>query len=118
MSNVISKLKAKKGSKKGFTLIEMLIVVAIIAVLVAIAVPVFKNNLDDAKKAADDANIQTAYTQVVLFTYDSSLVKQKPEFSNGTITFGDGSTYELKYYGTIDNSDKTDIQWKGSGRKS
>ena len=31
----------KLQSKKGFTLMEMLIVVAIIAVLVAIAIPVF-----------------------------------------------------------------------------
>ena len=31
----------KLNNKKGFTLMEMLIVVAIIAVLVAIAIPVF-----------------------------------------------------------------------------
>ncbi|MDD6372323.1 MAG: prepilin-type N-terminal cleavage/methylation domain-containing protein, partial [Eubacteriales bacterium] len=35
-------------NKKGFTLMEMLIVVAIIAVLVAIAIPVLSNNLHKA----------------------------------------------------------------------
>ena len=37
-----------KKNKKGFTLMEMLIVVAIIAVLVAIAIPVLSNNLHKA----------------------------------------------------------------------
>lgn len=41
-----------KKNKKGFTLMEMLIVVAIIAVLVAIAIPVLSNNLHKAKVAA------------------------------------------------------------------
>ncbi|MEG2003287.1 MAG: prepilin-type N-terminal cleavage/methylation domain-containing protein [Clostridia bacterium] len=50
----------KSRNKKGFTLMEMLIVVAIIAVLVAIAIPVFSSSLDKAKKATDQANIRSA----------------------------------------------------------
>ena len=45
----------KLQSKKGFTLMEMLIVVAIIAVLVAIAIPVFNGALTKSKEAADVA---------------------------------------------------------------
>ena len=37
-----------KKNKKGFTLMEMLIVVAIIAVLVAIAIPTISTNLHKA----------------------------------------------------------------------
>jgi len=59
----MNSLKAKKSSKKGFTLMEMLIVVAIIAILVAIAIPTFNSSLSKAKKAADDANIRAAYAQ-------------------------------------------------------
>lgn len=55
----------KTSSKKGFTLAELLIVVAIIAVLVAIAIPVFGSSLENARVAADKANIRATYAQVV-----------------------------------------------------
>ena len=50
----------KLMNKKGFTLMEMIIVVAIIVILVAIAIPTFSSSLDDAKKATDDANLRGA----------------------------------------------------------
>lgn len=51
----------KFTNKKGFTLMEMLIVVAIIAVLVAIAIPTFSGSLDKANAATDLANIRSGY---------------------------------------------------------
>ena len=50
----------KLNNKKGFTLMEMLIVVAIIVILVAISIPVFSGQLNNAKKATDLANIRAA----------------------------------------------------------
>ena len=55
----------KLQNKKGFTLMEMLIVVAIIAVLVAIAIPVFTNQLEKSREATDAANIRSAYAEVM-----------------------------------------------------
>lgn len=52
-----------KNNKKGFTLMEMLIVVAIIAVLVAIAIPVLSGALEKSREAADAANIRSAYAE-------------------------------------------------------
>lgn len=57
MMNKMMKLR----NKKGFTLMEMLIVVAIIAVLVAIAIPTFSGALTKSKEATDVANIRAAY---------------------------------------------------------
>lgn len=53
-------LKNKMKNKKGFTLMEMLIVVAIMVVLVAVAVPTFTSQINRANEAADDANLKAA----------------------------------------------------------
>lgn len=53
----------KTNRKKGFTLMELLIVIAIIVVLVAIAIPVFSKQLEKAKEATDAANIRAAYAE-------------------------------------------------------
>lgn len=52
-------------NKKGFTLMEMLIVVAIIVILVAISMPIFSNQVDNARKATDSANERAAKAMAV-----------------------------------------------------
>ena len=54
----------KKMNKKGFTLIEMLVVIAIIAILVAIVIPTVGSATEKAKEAADAANIRAAVAEV------------------------------------------------------
>lgn len=46
-------------NKKGFTLIEMLVVIAIIAVLVSIVIPVVGQSTTRAKAATDAANMRS-----------------------------------------------------------
>ncbi|MVX62572.1 prepilin-type N-terminal cleavage/methylation domain-containing protein [Clostridium chromiireducens] len=61
-----NELATKK--KKGFTLIELIIVIAIIAILAAIAIPKFGQVKKDANFRADQANakiIATAVAQAV-----------------------------------------------------
>ena len=55
----------KLSKKKGFTLMEMMIVVAIIAILMAIIVPTFKDTLDRANAVADEANLRACYAEVM-----------------------------------------------------
>ena len=52
------------NKKRGFTLMELLIVVAIIAVLVAIAIPVILAQLEKSREAVDLANVRSAYAEV------------------------------------------------------
>lgn len=63
LGDVLMNCNAKMSrSKKGFTLVELLIVVAIIAVLVAIAIPVYSTQLEESREAVDEANLQTVKT--------------------------------------------------------
>lgn len=55
-----------KKSKKGFTLMEMLIVVAIIAILVVIAIPTFTNALNESRANTDLANCRAWYAEMVI----------------------------------------------------
>lgn len=55
----------KMRNKKGFTLMELLIVVAIIAILVAISIPVFNGQLEKAREQTDIANMRSAKSLAV-----------------------------------------------------
>lgn len=52
-----------KMNKKGFTLIEMLVVIAIIAVLVSIIVPTVSSATKKANYATDAANLRSALAE-------------------------------------------------------
>lgn len=75
----------KLQNKKGFTLMEMLIVVAIIAVLVAIAIPVFNGALTKSKEAADVANVRATYAewQTAMLTENTKAPANATDFLKG-----------------------------------
>ncbi len=54
----------KNNKKRGFTLIELIIVIAIIAILAAIAVPAFGQIREKANVSADIANARSIYSIV------------------------------------------------------
>lgn len=65
-----------KFNKKGFTLIEMLVVIAIIAVLVSIIVPVVGGSTTKAKAATDAANLRAvAASAAIDYLEDGDLDK-------------------------------------------
>lgn len=55
----------KINKKRGFTLIELIIVIAIIAILAAIAVPAFGQIREKANESTDLGNARTIYSVVV-----------------------------------------------------
>jgi len=64
-----------KMNKKGFTLIEMLVVIAIIAVLVSIIIPVVGNSTAKAKAATDAANLRSAKATLTIAVLNGTLEK-------------------------------------------
>ena len=79
----------KLTNKKGFTLMEMIIVVAIIAVLAVITIPTLTKNTDSAKKAADAANLRSAKAVYQVLSMDDETKPKNGEYFNtATSTFG------------------------------
>ncbi len=57
----------KAASRKGFTLIEILIVVIILGILAAIVIPQFTNASEDARKSSVASQLQTLRSAVELY---------------------------------------------------
>ena len=67
MNNIVKK------TKKAFTLVELVIVIAVIAVLSAVLIPVFSNVIKDSKVAKLKQNLQTATTELILFSSEAGI---------------------------------------------
>lgn len=83
----------KMTNKKGFTLMEMLIVVAIIAILVAIAIPTVTSALENSRESTDAANIRAAYAEIMTM----SMTGETTSVNNGAYTIeASNGTYTAK----------------------
>lgn len=63
----------KLMNKKGFTLIEMLVVIAIIAVLVAIIVPTVTSATKKANAATDAANLRSVMAEANIYVLSNDV---------------------------------------------
>lgn len=68
----------KKQTKKGFTLVELVIVIAVIAILSAILIPTFGNVISQAKENAAQEDARTAYQQILIdYSSDDVVTDEK-----------------------------------------
>src|SRR5712692_2609840 len=65
-----------KNFRRGFTLIELMIVMAIIAVLMSVALPIYNRSIIRAKESVLKNNLFTMRTVIDEYTYDKQKAPQ------------------------------------------
>ena len=82
----------KKSTKKGFTLVELVIVIAVIAILAAVLIPTFSNVVEKANQSADlqalTAELESKYVDYVA---DNHEVPAGVKVVNDKVVFVDSS---------------------------
>lgn len=93
MTNAITTKKAElQNSKKGFTLVELVVVIAILAILAAIAIPVVNSIINTATKNGADSNGQSI--ELAIKEAQSYIASGSTEIYNGTKTVDVDAKYE------------------------
>lgn len=73
------------GRRRGYTLIELIIVMAIISILVSIAVPIYQKSLLRTKESLLKNNLFTLRTVIDEYTFDK---KRAPQTLDDLVTEG------------------------------
>ena len=96
----------RRSKKKGFTIVELVIVIAVIGILSAILIPTFVNVTTQAREKAALANCRNEYSQLVLSAteaggkVDADIVYEHDGFkfklSDGVLTKGEYNVSLMK----------------------
>lgn len=97
------KLNGKQAIKqlnnsRGFTLLEMIVAIAVLGALAALAIPQFKDVIENSRKRTDQANIQIIESAIELYKAEIG------DIPAGVTTFNQLVT-ELNRVGYLKNSE-------------
>ena len=91
----------KRNNKKGFTIVELVIVIAVIAILAAVMIPTFGTIIADANKSNVLQTARNKYSEVTTADLldDGIYNESDPDTLPGGVTYEceDGKVIEFEY---------------------
>ena len=90
-----------KNKKKGFTIVELVIVIAVIGILSAVLIPVFSNVVKSAQDARQQYELSQAYTDYVQHVDVEELLSQDEVY----LVKGEGESLEVWVRASVDEKD-------------
>lgn len=93
-------------NKKGFTLIELIVVIAILAILAGILIPSITGYISQATEAKNSANARSYYTEAALAIATDKTYTAPTDCSiTGTDLSTFSCTFDSKVYSVANNFD-------------
>ena len=95
----------RRSNKKGFTIVELVIVIAVIAILAAVMIPTFTSLTNNAKDSARDQEAKNAFTNYLVYK------NAEPDKNDVIFVEYEGKTYKysIKEDGNIDLKKEVEI---------
>lgn len=114
MFRLVNKLK----NRKGFTLIELIVVLAVLAVIMAIAIPRFMGVQERAEEDADEATLEMVAKAAELYYVQENLSGTTSVAISTLIPdYMDDFTMKSTSYSGIDTGDSVNLDNTGAATK-
>ena len=112
----------RKNNKKGFTLVELIVVIAIIAILALILIPAISGYTKKANQTALDSTARSLHTKAVLhiseYGFDGSTTETTPRNLKTVLTDEAGGKYIVELVGTNEDDYTITVTFAGDEKNS